>query len=115
MLTAIGQRLDLAYAVAVHKWDNGVPVEAPLREREVLQQVQAAAHDYGLPPERAEAFFANQIEANKLVQYALIDRWTAMGKRPHCKPGTSPVSCARAWTGSRRRCCTSWEILTASR
>jgi chorismate mutase len=82
LLTAIGQRLDLAYAVAVHKWDNGVPVEAPLREREVLQQVQAAAHDYRLPPERAAGFFADQIEANKLLQYGLINRWTALGKRP---------------------------------
>ncbi|QHG67445.1 chorismate mutase [Pseudomonas putida] len=82
LLAAIGQRLDLAYAVAVHKWDNGVPVEAPLREQEVLQQVQAAAHDYDLTPERAAAFFADQIEANKIVQYGLIDRWTALGKRP---------------------------------
>jgi len=82
LLSAIGQRLDLAYAVAVHKWDNGVPVEAPMREQEVLQQAQATAHDYGLPPERAAAFFSDQIEANKMIQYGLIDRWTALGKRP---------------------------------
>jgi len=82
LLAAIGQRLDLAYSVAVHKWDNGIPVEAPAREQEVLQQVQAVAQDYGLPPERAAAFFADQIEANKIIQYGLIDRWTALGKRP---------------------------------
>ncbi|MBO9549804.1 chorismate mutase [Pseudomonas sp.] len=82
LLTAVGQRLDLAYSVAVHKWDNGLPVEAPSREREVIQQVQAAAQDYGLTGERAAAFFADQIEANKIVQYGLIDRWTALGQRP---------------------------------
>jgi len=82
LLTAIGQRLDLAYSVAVHKWDNGVPVEAPAREQEVLQQAQAAAQDYGLPAARAAAFFADQIEASKMIQYGLIDRWTALAKRP---------------------------------
>jgi len=82
VLTAIGQRLDLAYSVAVHKWDNGVPVEAPAREQEVLQKVQAAAQEYNLPPERAAAFFSDQIEANKMIQYGLLDRWTGLGKRP---------------------------------
>lgn len=82
LLDAVGQRLDLAYSVAVHKWDNDLPVEAPAREQEVLQRVQIAAHDYGLPAERATAFFADQIEANKIIQYGLIERWTALGQRP---------------------------------
>lgn len=86
LLAAIGQRLDLAHSVAVHKWDNALAVEAPAREQLVLQQVHAAAHDYGLTPERATVFFADQIEANKMIQYGLIDRWTALGKRPPEQP-----------------------------
>ncbi|MNN23084.1 Monofunctional chorismate mutase precursor [compost metagenome] len=86
LLAAIGQRLDLAHSVAVHKWDNDLPVEAPEREQQVLQQVHETANDYGLPPERATAFFADQIEANKIMQYGLIDRWTALGQRPSQQP-----------------------------
>lgn len=86
LLAAIGQRLDLAQSVAVHKWDNALAVEAPARELQVLQQVHASAPDYGLTPERATAFFADQIEANKMIQYGFIDRWTALGKRPPQQP-----------------------------
>ncbi|WP_369988489.1 chorismate mutase [Pseudomonas xanthosomatis] len=82
LLSAIEQRLELASSVARHKWVHNLPVQAPAREAEVLLQVRAAAGDYGLAAERAEAFFADQIEANKLVQYALLDRWRANGQAP---------------------------------
>jgi len=86
LLTSIEQRLDLATSVAVHKWDNHLPVEAPERERQVLSGVQEMAPDYDLSPERAAAFFADQIEANKLIQYTLRDRWTVLGQRPPAAP-----------------------------
>jgi len=86
LLTIIEQRLDLATSVAVHKWDNHLPVEAPERERQVLSGVQEMAPDYDLSPERAAAFFADQIEANKLIQYTLRDRWTVLGQRPPAAP-----------------------------
>ncbi|MES3709638.1 chorismate mutase [Pseudomonas putida] len=86
LLTIIEQRLDLATSVAVHKWDNHLPVEAPERERQVLVGVQEMAPDYDLSPERAAAFFADQIEANKLIQYTLRDRWTMLGQRPAAAP-----------------------------
>jgi len=86
LLTSIEQRLDLATSVAVHKWDNRLPVEAPERERQVLSGVREMAPDYDLRPERAAAFFADQIEANKLIQYTLLDRWTMLGRRPPATP-----------------------------
>ncbi|MGF6395465.1 chorismate mutase [Pseudomonas plecoglossicida] len=82
LLSNIEQRLDLASSVAVHKWDHNLPVAAPAREQEVLLQVSEMAPEYDLTPERAAAFFNDQIEANKLVQYSLIDRWNSLGQRP---------------------------------
>ncbi|MDZ3994170.1 chorismate mutase [Pseudomonas sp. Teo4] len=82
LLATIEQRLDLAVSVAVHKWDHKLPVEAPERERQVLSEVRKHAPDYALTPDRAAAFFSDQIEANKLVQYTLMDRWNTLGSRP---------------------------------
>nr|EPB93725.1 chorismate mutase [Pseudomonas plecoglossicida NB2011] len=82
MLDAIEQRLNLASAVALHKWDQGQPVQATQREQQVLANVRAAAPAHGLAPQRAEAFFADQIEANKLVQYSLLSRWHRQGMAP---------------------------------
>lgn len=82
LLETIERRLDLAQAVALHKWDNGQPVQASTRERQVVANVRAAAPEYGLAAERAEAFFADQIEANKLVQYTLLFHWQRVGAAP---------------------------------
>jgi len=82
LLAAIERRLDLAQAVALHKWDNGQPVQASPREQQVLANVRAAAPAHGLAPARAEAFFADQIEANKLVQYTLLFHWHRLGAAP---------------------------------
>ena len=75
LLDAIERRLDLAEAVALHKWDRGQPVQAVERERQVLTSARQAATAYQLDPARAEAFFADQIEASKLLQYYLLDSW----------------------------------------
>ena len=82
LLANIEQRLDLASSVAAHKWDHQLAVAAPAREQQVLSQVRDMAPDYQLLPERAAQFFNDQIEANKLVQYTLLDRWTTLGQRP---------------------------------
>lgn len=75
LLDGIEKRLDIAEAVALHKWDTHQPVQAPQREREVLTRVRQAATDYQLDAARAEAFFADQIEANKLLQYHFLNDW----------------------------------------
>ncbi|MFJ4154363.1 chorismate mutase [Pseudomonas sp. NPDC089752] len=82
LLTSIEQRLNLASSVAVHKWDKHLPVESTRREAQVLSQAREMAPDHNLSPERAAAFFTDQIEANKIIQYTLLDRWTRMGYRP---------------------------------
>ncbi|MBI6953209.1 chorismate mutase [Pseudomonas sp. CCOS 191] len=82
LLDAIERRLDLAEAVALHKWDRGQPVQAFDREQQVLASARQAATAYQLDPARAEAFFADQIEASKLLQYHLLDSWHRARQAP---------------------------------
>ncbi|MBF8659276.1 chorismate mutase [Pseudomonas putida] len=82
LLDTIEQRLAIAQAVALHKWDKEQPVQATDREQAVLARVQVAAPGLGLAPHDAEAFFADQIEANKLVQYTLLHQWRLAGRAP---------------------------------
>ncbi|MFF7105536.1 chorismate mutase [Pseudomonas sichuanensis] len=82
LLDAIEQRLDLAEAVALHKWDRGQPVQASAREQQVLANARQAATAYSLAPARAESFFADQIEASKLLQYHLLDSWHRARQAP---------------------------------
>lgn len=82
LLDRIEQRLEIAQAVALHKWDRGQPVQDTPRERQVLTTVGQAAPSHELSPERAESFFADQIEANKLRQYHLLNQWHLQHQAP---------------------------------
>ncbi|KNX75976.1 chorismate mutase [Pseudomonas sp. 250J] len=82
LLATIDRRLDLAEAVALHKWDHQQPVQASVREQQVLLGARQAAVAHHLDPARVEAFFADQIEANKLLQYHLLDTWHRARKAP---------------------------------
>ncbi|SFW81958.1 chorismate mutase [Pseudomonas sp. NFACC09-4] len=82
LLNTIGERLAIANQVALSKWDSGKPVEDRQREREVIAAAVAQAPAYKLSGETVEAFFAAQIEANKLVQYIDLSDWTLEGKAP---------------------------------
>jgi len=82
LLNAIGERLALADQVALSKWDSRKPVEDRQREREVIAAAVAQAPAYKLSGETVEAFFAAQIEANKMVQYIDLSDWALEGKAP---------------------------------
>lgn len=66
------QRLLLADQVAASKAQTGKAVEDTAREAEQLSLLSAHAQTHHLSPERVEAFFRWQMEANKLVQYQLL-------------------------------------------
>ncbi|UVM56317.1 chorismate mutase [Pseudomonas sp. B21-012] len=82
LLDSIDQRLHIAHAVALNKWDSGQPVEAPEREQQVIANAQSQALRFGVDGQRAALFFADQIEANKLLQYSALSRWHAVGSAP---------------------------------
>lgn len=76
------ERLHIARQVALSKWDSGKPVEDLARETEVIQAAAEEARAAGVSTQFATHFFADQIEANKLVQYALLSQWNRDAKAP---------------------------------
>jgi chorismate mutase len=78
----MSRRLAISEDVARVKWNTKAPVEDLPREQAVLASVRKLAVQAKLDPDRVAAFFAAQIEASKVVQNALIERWTAERRPP---------------------------------
>ncbi|MFE9643673.1 gamma subclass chorismate mutase AroQ [Streptomyces sp. NPDC006365] len=79
------ERLLLADKVAAAKYGTDTPIDDPVRERQILDDVAARA--VGLDPDVVAAVFRDQIEANKLVQRGLYARWDAHpDERPTERP-----------------------------
>src|SRR4051794_40297062 len=71
VLGLIGERMEVAPAVARIKWNTNAPIEDLPREREIIDGVSRRAVEYGLDSAIAEKFFRAQIEASKTVQNRL--------------------------------------------
>jgi chorismate mutase len=82
LMHSIEQRLAIADQVALSKWDSHKAVEDRPREQTVIASAVALAPQYQLDGALVGRFFAAQIEANKLRQYALLSRWTLAGAAP---------------------------------
>ncbi|MCJ7955306.1 MAG: chorismate mutase [Pseudomonas sp.] len=82
LLQSIGERLTIADQVALSKWDSHKAVEDRPREQQVIAGATAQATAYHLSEETVGQFFAAQIEANKLVQYARLSTWHLQGQAP---------------------------------
>ncbi|WP_213804034.1 chorismate mutase [Granulicella sp. dw_53] len=80
------RRLAIAEQVALSKWDSKTAVEDAAREAQVIQGAVKDAESKGLAPEPVAVFFKAQIEANKIVQYALLADWRRAGKAPAHAP-----------------------------
>jgi len=76
------ERLVIMEQIARTKWNAGLPVEDRNREAEILEKTTAMAVGEGLDPELATRVVRAQIEAAKIVQNALFERWrkAAAGK-----------------------------------
>lgn len=82
LIDGVIERLAVGDAVARAKWDSGKPVSDPTREASLLAQVHTQAEAAGVPAGWATRFFRDQIEASKLVQIILLDRWQRAGQAP---------------------------------
>jgi chorismate mutase len=80
------RRLLIGEQVALSKWDSGASVEDGAREEKVIARAVKAAQTQGLDVTLVSQFFRAQIEANKMVQYALLAEWRRVGKAPDHKP-----------------------------
>lgn len=81
------QRILVGDQVAASKFGTDSPIEDPVREAQVLEQVRAQADASGVDPDEAVRFFSDQITASKIVQQGLFDRWTS---HPEEAPTTRP-------------------------
>jgi chorismate mutase len=81
------ERLATADLVAAAKWGTGSPIDDPAREQQVLDSVAAQAQQLGADPDEVRRIFRDQIEANKIVQRGLFQRWT---DHPDQAPTTRP-------------------------
>ncbi|MEP6722460.1 MAG: chorismate mutase [Variovorax sp.] len=78
-------RLDISRKVALTKWDTNQPIADPPQDPREKQVIAAAADEavrLGLSGDLASAFFADQIEASKLVQVELMAEWQRAGQAP---------------------------------
>jgi chorismate mutase len=86
------QRLLVSDDVAASKFGTGSPIEDPVREAQVLEQVRTQAEASGANPDAAVAFFQDQITASKAVQKGLFARWTAHPEEaPTTRPDLAPI------------------------
>lgn len=79
------KRLGISRGVALTKWDTRQPVADPPndpREKEVIAAAVDEAKRRNVPTELAAAFFSDQIEASKLMQFALMAEWRRAGTAP---------------------------------
>ncbi|HHW4678199.1 MAG TPA: chorismate mutase [Xylella sp.] len=83
LLGDVAERNAIGDQVALSKWDSGKPVLDASRETAILQNVRDQAPQHGLDPDVAARFFSAQIEANKFVQYQLLNLWHLHGKAPN--------------------------------
>ncbi|WP_144805153.1 gamma subclass chorismate mutase AroQ [Curtobacterium sp. BH-2-1-1] len=87
VVALVAERLDTAPEVAAAKYHSGEPVEDAARERTVLDTARTAAERDHVDPDWVEAVFADQIEASKQAQTALLDEWT---RHPDRAPAEAP-------------------------
>ncbi|WP_020498027.1 chorismate mutase [Sciscionella marina] len=73
---AVTDRVEVADLVAAAKFPDGAITDAA-RERQVLEDAANRARELGLDQNATVAFFRDQIEAAKVVEYGLFARWTA--------------------------------------
>ncbi|PPS71329.1 MULTISPECIES: chorismate mutase [Streptomyces] len=86
------ERLATADLVAAAKWGTDSPIDDPAREQQVLDNVAAQAQQLGADPDEIRVIFRDQIEANKVVQRGLFQRWTDHpGQAPTTKPDLNVV------------------------
>ncbi|MBB6253779.1 chorismate mutase [Nitrospirillum iridis] len=83
LVEASADRLALGHQVALSKWDSGAAVEDGGREAVVIMNAVSQGEGLGLERMWVAGLFRAQIEANKLVQYALLADWSRGGAPDH--------------------------------
>ena len=79
-------RLDVATPVARSKWNTGAPIDDPVREGVILDDVASRAQKAGVDAQWARRFFQDQFDAGKIVQRDLHRQWKVERQPPFTNP-----------------------------
>ncbi|HYZ55131.1 MAG TPA: gamma subclass chorismate mutase AroQ [Streptosporangiaceae bacterium] len=71
------QRLTLSQEVAAVKYASGQPIDDSIREHSILESISRTLNGTRVDREIIIQFFIDQIEANKVIQRGLHQRWYA--------------------------------------
>ena len=80
LVSVLAERLAVSRQVAAAKWINGAPIDDPVRETALLDDVARQAGEVGVDPDWAKAVFAAQFEASKHLQRRLHEAWRTSGR-----------------------------------
>ncbi|WP_050479621.1 gamma subclass chorismate mutase AroQ [Herbaspirillum rhizosphaerae] len=76
LLTLMDQRLNVAVMVAQSKWNSGAPINDPVREQKILDDLSASLTNAGEGEKSfMRRFFQAQFDAGKLIQLDLHAQW----------------------------------------
>ncbi|MCS3530602.1 gamma subclass chorismate mutase AroQ [Chryseobacterium sp. JUb7] len=82
LLKLIDKRLQVAPLVAKSKWNTKVPIDDPIREKNILDSVEVKAGKLGVDKKFARNFFQAQFTAGKIVQKQLLEQWENQNQMP---------------------------------
>ena len=80
-------RLIIVNEVAWCKFNSGASISDPVREAEVLADLELKAKQQGIDPALVRAFFSAQMAASRQLQSELFERW----KSPAAHPSRAPA------------------------
>ena len=81
------KRLLISDQVAAAKFGTDKPIDDPVREQQIRDEVRQQAIVLGIDPDATVQFFDDQINASKIVQRGLFAYWT---ERPDKAPTSRP-------------------------
>jgi chorismate mutase-like protein len=75
MTNIMAMRLRLMPEVAMHKWNNQLPVFDAAREEELLDKLTQMAMEFGIAEEAAKQLLQGQMDVAKKWQEEMISQW----------------------------------------
>jgi chorismate mutase len=88
LIDTIKERLYIADKLAIYKLHKNLPVADRGREDSIIASAKLEGATHEIPTEETRQLFLAQIEAGKMVQYALLAEWQSLGHVPD-KPAES--------------------------
>lgn len=77
------KRFALAKKIALHKWNQKLPIDNEKEEMTYLNDLSVYAKEFNIPPHLIETFFSSQLDAQKALEIQLFEAWVAQDVYKH--------------------------------